>query len=217
MMLHIYYLVRRATRWFLRNCHSKLDIQKNIDEFLPIVNELLKHLPHLLEGPDKEWMATELSTLSKENVPEKLAKRVLSCSILFTSLDIIEIIKKYNLNLIDVAKTYYLLGSYLELSWLRTLINTCAVENQWDELARASLRDDLDRVQRKLSICVLTMKNKSMNDKSVEERINFWISRSTFLIDRWQKLIADIKESDSVDFVTHSVVLKELSDFAQVA
>ncbi len=91
------------------------------------------------------------------------------------------------------------------------------VDNQWDELARAGFRDDLDRVQRKLCARVLSMKFKDRKDKTIEERIDLWINKHHFLVDRWQKLLADTRGSDIVGFVTYSVVLRELFDFASAA
>ncbi|TAK71529.1 MAG: NAD-glutamate dehydrogenase, partial [Gammaproteobacteria bacterium] len=217
MMLQIYYLIRRATRWFLRNRKPGLDIQKNIDDFSPSINKLITQLPQLLDGPDKEAHDIALDYLIEQAVPEKLAKSVAACNTLFTSLDIAEAAHKYELDLFEVAKTYYLLGNRLELNWLRELMNSYVVENQWDELARAGFRDDLDRVQRKLSVRVLSMKIKDTKEKSIEERIDIWIHRYQFLMDRWQKLLADVKSSDTVGFVTYSVVLRELFDFAQAA
>lgn len=217
MMLQTYYLVRRATRWFLRNRKPNIDIQKTIDEFAPYINKLTQELPQILEGEDNAAYETAISYFAEQGVPEKLARSVVSCNTLFTSLDIVEAAQKYDLELSEVAKTYFLIGNRLELNWLRELMNTYVVENQWDELARAGFRDDLDRVQRKLSARVLTMKSKEIKDKNINERIELWINRYQFLMERWQKLLGDIKSSDTLGFVTYSVVLRELFDFAQAA
>ena len=138
-----------------------------------------------------------------------------ACNGLFTALDIIETTHKYNLDLSEAAKTYYILGNKLELNWLRESMTSYEVANQWDELARAGFRDDLDRVQRKLCARVLTMKLKDAKEMDIQERINFWINRHQFLIERWQKLMSDIKSSELMGFVTYSVVLRELFDFVQ--
>jgi glutamate dehydrogenase len=217
MVLQIYYLIRRATRWFLRNRKPDIEIQATIDDFSPAIAALSKNLPQLLDGPDKEAYETAVTYLTEHNVPEHLAQRVAGCNTLFTSLDVVEAAQKYQLDLVEVAKTYYLIGNRLELNWLRELMNAYGVENQWDELARAGFRDDLDRVQRKLSVNVLTIKSKDIKDKDINERIDIWINRYQFLMERWQKLLGDIKSSDIVGFVTYSVVLRELFDFAQAA
>ncbi|MHB1221427.1 MAG: NAD-glutamate dehydrogenase [Gammaproteobacteria bacterium] len=217
MMLIFYYLIRRATRWFLRNRKPNLDIQQTIADFEGPLTEIAKHLPHLLDGLGKEKYDATIKELVDQGVPEKLAKIIASTNAMFTSLDIVEAAKKNEMNISDMAKTYYLLGNRLELNYIRELMDAYAVENQWDELARAGYRDDLDRVQRKLSIKMLTMKSKDAVDKKIEDRVDLWINKHQFLMHRWQKLIADVKSSDVIGFVTYSVVLRELFDFSQAS
>lgn len=216
MMLHLYYLIRRATRWFLRNYTPEIDIQDIVDQFAPAIKALTAALPELLDGPDKEGYDMVIDQYTQEGVPSALAAQIAACSAMYTALDIIEASRQSKLPLSDVAKAYYQLGNQLELNWLRGLMSEYVVQNQWDELARAGFRDDLDRVQRDLSIRVLT--GKSLPDElSLSERIQEWIQSYQFLFVRWKKLIADIHASDNVGFITYSVVLRELFDFAQAS
>lgn len=215
MMVQIYLLVRRATRWMLRNRKQSLDIQKTIDDFAPAVNQLTNNIPNSLDEPDKESFNSVTSFLAEQGVPETLAQNIARCNLLFTSLDIIEASRKNELDLISVARAYFLLGNRLELNWLRESMNSYVVETQWDELARAGFRDDLDRVQRKLTVKILTTKLKEIKDKDIDSKIDTWISRHPFFIERWQKLLADIKSTDLIGFVTYSVVLRELFDSVQ--
>jgi glutamate dehydrogenase len=215
MMLQVYYLIRRATRWILRNRKSEISIQRTIDEFSENILDIINSLPLLLDKPDKLALDAATHYLIEQQVPEKLAKRVAAYNTLFTSLDIVEASHKYKLPLHDVAQTYYSLGNRLELNWLRELINSYVIDSQWDELARAGFRDDLDRVQRKLCAKVLMMKGKNVHDKNISERIEIWFKRHQFLLERWQKLITDVKSSEMTGFVAYSVVLRELFDFIQ--
>ncbi len=216
MMLQIYYLIRRATRWFLRNLKPNLDIEKVIHHYAKPIAELIKQLPQLLTESDQELLKLETDSLLDQGVTNPLAERIASCNILFTALDIVEAATKHNLNISEMAQIYYSLGSYLELNWLRDQMNGYSIENQWDELARSGFRDDLDRVQRKLSVSVLTLKQKKLKLLSVNERIDAWLEQYQLLIQRWQNLLAEIKSSNNVGFITYSVVLRELFDFAQV-
>jgi glutamate dehydrogenase len=127
----------------------------------------------------------------------------------------VEAATKYHFSIENVAKTYYILDSSLELNWLRTQMNSYPIQNQWDELARARFRDDLERAQSKLSVSVLKSKSKKSIDKPLSERIESWLKQNKHLIDRWQDLLTEIKSSSNIDFVTFSVVLRELFDFAQ--
>lgn len=215
MMLQLYYLTRRGTRWFLRNRKPNISIEKTLQDFAKPITELMKNLPDLLSETDKEQLMLEINALTEQGVPESLARKTAASNILFTSLDIVEGAHKNDFNVMDVAKVYYELGTRLELNWLREQMNTYAIETQWDELARSGFRDDLDRVQRKLSVSVLSFKQKKAEFKgTIEERINAWLSQHNFL-ERWQNLIAEIKSSNNVGFVTYSVVLRDLFDFAQ--
>lgn len=215
MMVQIYLLIRRATRWMLRNRKPSMDIQKTIDDFAPAVSELVQHIPELLDEPDKDSFNAVTSFLSEQGVPDQLALNIARCNVLFTSLDIIEASQKYEIDLLSVAKAYFIIGNKLELNWLRESMNAYVVESQWDELARAGFRDDLDRVQRKLAVKILMAKTKETKDKNIDAKVDAWINRYQFLIERWQKLLSDIKSTDLAGFVTYSVVLRELFDFVQ--
>jgi glutamate dehydrogenase len=215
MMLQLYFLTRRAARWFLRNLKPGLNIQETIDHFRGPVETLIEQLPNVLTESDRELLDIEISTFIDQGVSATLAKRVASCNTLFTALDIVEAAIKNNLDITEMAQTYYALGNYLELNWLRDQMNLYPMENQWDELARSGFRDDLDRAQRKLSVSVLLLKQKKNRHSNIAERIETWLEKYSLLIERWQNLVAEIKSSNNVGFVTYSVVLRELFDFAQ--
>jgi glutamate dehydrogenase len=213
MMLQIYYLIRRGTRWFLRNCKPELDIQNTIDNFGPPIAELIKQMPKLLSEADKELLNIEIESLVAEGVHASLANSLAINETLFTSLDIVAAARKSDFGITDMAYVYYALGNLLELNWLRAQMNAYPMENQWDELARSSFRDDLDNVQRRLSISVLTLKIKKK--KTIEECVDVWLEENSMMITRWHSLLADIRSSSNVGFVTYSVILRELFDFAQ--
>ncbi len=214
MMLQIYLLIRRATRWFLRNRKSNINITETIDSFKKPIQELILELPSLITEMDYNALQEEIGNFVKEGVPEDLARSTCNCEILFTALDIVEAAMQNDSGIAEVAKTYYALDSSLELNWLRAQMNAYVIENQWDELARSGFRDDLDRAQRKLSIGVLKSKSKRASDKTIEQRIEAWMNRNKESIIRWQNLLGDIKSSTNIQFVTYSVVLRELFDFA---
>lgn len=217
MMIQLYHLIRRSTRWFVRNRKNNVDITETIENFAPNIEKLIAKLPDLLVTSDYENLTVAINELISQGVPKPLATAIANCQVLYTALDIVEGARKYDLNLEDVARTYYLLGERLELNYLREMMNSYVIGTQWDELARSGFRDDLDRVQRKLAARILTSKERFAKGATIEDKIEHWVLRCQFLLDRWQKLLADIKSSDIVGFVTYSVVLRELFDFAQAS
>ncbi len=215
MMLQVYLLIRRSSRWFLRNRRPDINVEKTIQEFKKPIQELMQKLPTLLMPVELEDFQKEILAYTELGVPEALATKVASCYILLTALDIVEAARKNNFPVTEIANVYNALGSHMDLSWLREQINHYPMENQWDELARSSYRDDLDRVQRKLSVSVLSLKSKKTNGKTIEAWIQSWMHSNNLFITRWQNLVAEIKSSVTIGFVTFSVALRELFDFAQ--
>lgn len=218
MMLQLYYLIRRSTRWFLRNRKSNIAIQVTVDELLPLIQELKAMIPDVLDDIGRQELENQFKQFTQAGVPESLAMEVAQSPALFTALDIAQSASHYKLPLIDLAKTFYALGETLRLNWLRESMNNYSVQTLWDELARAGFRDDLDRVQGKLAAKLLLSKSKDMQSaETISEKITIWIKRSRFISERWQHLLNDMQNSDRVDFVTYSVVLRELFDFSQNA
>ncbi len=217
MMLKIYYVIRRATRWVLRNRKPNLNIQETIDLFTPPVQKIAEIIPSFLNETDRANYEEAIADYVEKGVPEALATRMAVSLLLFTSLDIAEAARKAELDLPEVAEAYYILGNRLELNWVKDVMNQFKTENPWDELARSGFRDDLERVQRLLTTRVLTMKSKEAKDKSLAERIETWLARQPFFNGRWVQLIAEIKSTDTPTFVTYSVALRELVDFVQAS
>lgn len=146
-----------------------------------------------------------------------MASRLAACNTLFTSLDLVEASRVSQFSLEEVAQTFYILGNALDLPWVREAITEYPLETQWGELGRSSYRDDLDRVQRILSINVLKFAKKKLKKASIEERVQAWLDEQQVFAQRWKNLLADIKSSATVEFVTYSVLLRELFDFAEVS
>jgi len=217
LMLQLYYLVRRSTRWFLRNRKPDMDIEKTIEAFTPPITELVSKMPQLLPEANLEMLNIQTASLIEKGVPESLANRIACCNTLFTALDIVEASRLSHFNLEEVAQTYYLLGNRLDLVWLRDSINSHELETQWGELSRSSFRDDLDRVQRNLTINALLFAKKKMKKASLDEKIDAWLSEQQIFVTRWNNLLADIRSSAVIEFVTYSVLLRELFDFVELS
>lgn len=215
MMLELFNLIRRSTRWFLRNRKADLDIQETAAYFASSIAELKNILPEVITTTEQEVLTKEIANYIAAKVPEPLAKTMAIYNMLFTSLEIVEGAVKYQLPLREVAITYYLIGERFDLNWLRQQMNGYMVENQWDELARSAFRDDLDRAQRKLVVSILTQQEEDIAHKKLQDRIDIWLGEHKFLMGRWQKLMTELKANSTVGFVTYSVILRELLDFAQ--
>jgi glutamate dehydrogenase len=215
-MLHeVNRLIRRGTRWFLRNRRrEKMDIAEIIRDFTPKVAELSATMPKFLVGYDAEMeMMTE--KLVQANVPEDLASRIGCMSAMFSALDIVEASTINKFPVEKVATIYYAVGARLQLGWFRELIKNQAVSNYWEALARATFRDDLDLQQRKLTMNIMQHNGKTLNEP--EHLIDAWFGKHHILVSRWEYFVTELKNTPDADFTMFAVALRELLDLAQAS
>ncbi len=214
MMLRVNRLMRRTTRWFLRTCRSCLDITKNIAQYQQGVSDINQQLMRLLSGTALHSIQATRQPLVDAGVPKSLAERIASGSYLAVSLDIISAAKEHGFDINVMAQTYFILGEQLELDWLRGQLMSQRPVHHWDSMARTTLRDDLDWLQRGLTIAVLLTTSAQQN---VNQRITQWREQHTSLAARWHSILADLRRISNLEFVVFYVVVRELLDVTQAS
>lgn len=214
MMVLVIRLIRRASRWFLRNRRAGINIQETIEVFTPHVASLFDNVADLLAGEELEKFFENTKLLEDAAVPHQLALRVASCRSMISALDIIEASVSSKIPLEDVSKLYFSLGARLELDWFRARIAAHDVNNNWDALARAACRDDIDRQQRSLTESVMQYCRITPD---AESALDTWESDMQLLVARWRQMIVDLRASTSEDFTMYAVALRELLDLAQAS
>ena len=205
-------LVRRATRWFLRNRREAVDIAETIAEFSDKVSGLYRRLPKILLGTDKENFNKHRAKLVDAGVPEELASKLASNEPMYHALNIIEAALANDIDVNHVARIYFGLVDRLELLWFREQINAYPVENSWSVLAKAAYKGDLDWIQRELAMRVLNLQSKA---KSINGKLNAWFEKHEALIDRWESILSDLRSAEAKDFAILVVATRELNDIAQ--
>jgi glutamate dehydrogenase len=214
-MLHeLNRLVRRGTRWFLRHRVGTLNVAEAVAHFSPKMELVREGLRHALQGTENEYLLEFAKELMEENVPEEIALITAHMSAMFSALDIVDAASLHQLPVENVTITYYAVGSRLELGWFREQIKLHPVANHWDSLARAAIRDDLDRQQRNLTVAVMMMQ-QDVDD--VEAQIDAWMAQHKVPIERWKHMIADLKSMPKREFTMYSVALRELMELANIS
>lgn len=214
MMTRITRLIRRTTRWFLRNRRAQLDIMNTIEHFRVGVSQLYDHLPKLLTGLPLEKFIALTHEFTEAGVPEDIARKIAITREMFSVLDIVECATEYQLDLDKVATVYFALDERLDLGWLRDQFSNHPVNDHWDALARAGLRDDLDWQQRGLTVGVIKTKT---GQETVDGHIDAWMEQHHPLVQRWQLMLAELRSSASLEFLMFSVAIRELLDLTQTS
>ncbi|MCH2039061.1 MAG: NAD-glutamate dehydrogenase [Saccharospirillaceae bacterium] len=212
MMADMMRLVRRGTRWFLRNRRATIDIGAEVSKFGGSVQSMMTSLGETLKGSELErWQGVYEERIAA-GVPEQLAAVTAGATNLYSSLGIIEASGQAERDLQQVAETYFEMGEYLSLNWFMQQINALPSSSHWDALARETLRDDLDWQQRGLTEGILA----SMQDgQTLQHAVELWEEEQAVLVKRWQRMLTELKNTDQLEFSMVSVALRELLDLAQ--
>ena len=111
------------------------------------------------------------------------------------------------------AEVYFKVGSTFSLVWFRDQIGNDSREGHWNSLARLSLRDELDNLQRRLTIVILMNDQKKLES---DKLIAYWFAKNSFIQQRWEKLMEMLLSSSSIDYTIFFIALRELSTLITV-
>ncbi len=213
LRLDVTKLIRRSTRWFLRNRRDQLDIRENVKRFSTPIETLWASIPTLLTGSEKEYFDIQSKSLVTQKIPLEVANKFATLRALYSALNIVEAATSSKTELIEVAQIYYFLMERLDLIWFREQINAYPINNHWAAQARASIKGDLDSLQRKLVIGVLKLKTKTTH---AADRIDAWLTKHQANVLRWHYVLGDIRSTSVSEYSMLSVAMRELLDLTDI-
>lgn len=216
LLLQLTNVVRRATRWVLNYHRSQLNVTAIVDKFAKDVQDFSAALPKLLSGESKLNLTNKISEYHHAGIPLTLASDMACINGSFAALDIVASAQQHELPVTQVAKTCFMLCNELDLIWLREQIDVQNTLNQWDTLAIAALCDQLDHLQSVLAINVLRYTKNVEHQSQTEINFTAWQQNYKPVIERWQLVMAALKQSSQVDITMLFVALKNLADLVNI-
>ncbi|MFK8015975.1 MAG: NAD-glutamate dehydrogenase [Gammaproteobacteria bacterium] len=205
MMAQTTRLLRRATIWVLVRAQSKFDIAKTIARFESGIEAVSRKLPMLLGASERSRFDDSVQLYMNMGVPKRLARRLSGLRSLYATLDIVDVASELELEELSVAKAYYRLGGELQLGWIRDQAERLKVAGRWHALARGSLRDSVDDIQRSVTRAVMRV----ADGKSADEQVTRWLDQNAVGVARARRVLDDIREIGQSDFATLSVAISE--------
>jgi glutamate dehydrogenase len=211
MMLGLMRMIRRATRWFLRQ-HTGLSVEDTIDYFGSRLATLQGNIGELLSGEELEAWERRRDELVEAGVPETLAVNVAAAPSLYAGLGIIQAARHADEAPQCVAEVFYEIGSRLELPWMIQQVSQLEARDAWQAQARETFRDDIDRQQLALTTSVLTLEAAS---SSAEEKVAQWLEQNVELHSRWCRLINEVRSGSESGFALFTVAVRALVGLAE--
>ena len=206
LLFQVQRMVRRASRWLLRNPRHDLSVDQLITLYQPVYEHLIQHLSTVLVPHEFEDHRLKIESMMAQECLPRLQKRLNILKVVFQRLTS-QITADSHQSIDLVARLYFSLGERLSLHWFLDQINEQPVENHWQGLARASFREELDWQQRQITAKILKGIQK---DQSMEDLLDHWFETHSVSIRRWQNIISEFKVGTVHEFAKFSVALREL-------
>jgi len=201
MRLAVRQLVERVTRWLVTNRRYG-GAEACVDFFDPDVQRVMRALPQVLRGRERDAFEQRASQLRECGVPDELAVRVAGMPPAYAALNIVDIAATTSLDALEVARMHFALGERLALDRISGRILALPRDDRWRTMARASLRDDLHAVHAQLTAQVL---QGTDSDAPVDDRIEQWSHEEGTTLERAMGTLQEICSEEQADLARLSV------------
>jgi glutamate dehydrogenase len=146
-------LLDRAARWVVQRRSERIDIGAEIAVFSePIAGA---RMGELLRGDELERFDARVRELQEAGVPEQLAQRGAGLLASFSLLDVVELSRRRDWPLDDVADVHFALSDLVRFDDALTRVTALPQDDRWGSMARAAMREDLYSVMNALTASVL--------------------------------------------------------------
>lgn len=210
MMQDVVRLVRRVTRWLLKNYRHEINVPELIQNYGEKIQEVRQLMSKFLSKEGRNNKKEYIKRCTTAKVPNELALSASDYGFMAPVMDIIWAADMHGLDLKEVAEVYYKLNEKLELAWFRLSVASMREEGYWGTLASSGLKDDMDHLQRALTISVILT---TPNDLNPEERVLRWMDNYRYLVNRWLYTVENLKTSKH-EFIMYLVAIRGLADIA---
>lgn len=208
MFLSANKLLERSVMWLLRN-QSKEDISVLVARFRKIADELSGVLSQVLAQASKDSFERKIEQYCLNQVDRKLAEKVAAMDPVASAFDIAEISASSKFDLKTIAKIYFAVSTRFSLKWLRLKVSNLGCDNNWQRLSSKTVLEDLYSYQMRIAKKIV---DSSCDDKNLceVESLENWIKTVSFLVDRFDGFIDELKLHPNPDMSVFIVALNRL-------
>ena len=214
LLHHIRHLLNLSTRWFLRSHYLKKDIAETIKHFIVPVRKLEPMVADLMSGMTKAYLNSLIEHFTLSGIPKDTAARIAGYRAIYILLNVVEVATEHNFDLIKTARMYFHVGAKFNFVWFRDHIANDLREGHWNNLARLTLRDELDVLQKYLTVIIM---QSTQQESHVADMIDRWMGKHPRAVERWEKMLQLLHGSPSIDYSMFFIALREFSDWLRMA
>ena len=206
MMFEVSRTLRHVCYWLIEQHGDALDIVKTVERLMDNMGVIYSRASSFLSRASRTRHEKAEKHYTKMGVPEKLANSMSVLLLTRPALDMADLAADGSRDVTDVAKLYSTFNDALGLHWLHNRAEDLKVDGRWQAMARTKLRDELYRCRRDLASQLLAPRRK----KDPEVLADAWLQAHSAEVERFTRMMAEMKLRDGVDFATLTVAAQEL-------
>lgn len=156
-----------TVKWILANRDVETLPLAVVDDDSQRLEELKKHFPKAVEPADLATLRERIRVLAAAGVPADLAEHLYTLKFLGQPMSVLQIADATGVGIERATTAYIRIARALELPWLIRHLDAVPVLDEWDRVARDSLRISLMNIETGLTMKAL--KDAGAGDGSVED------------------------------------------------
>jgi glutamate dehydrogenase len=212
MLADLNRLLEWVTLWFLRNGKPGLDIGAHVAEFGAGMADLADHISSVVPKHYIDDMKARAKPYLDDGVPAGLAHKVAHLVNLYSACDIVGLANRRKMDVREVAKVYFALGTRFRLGRLRAAASNLESEDHWQQLAVAALVEEVYSHQLALASNALDHLAKAKKDPA--KAIAAWAVRNQAAVDQTEVLLNELWSTEVNDLSMVAVASRQLRALA---
>ena len=194
--------------WFLRNVDLKKGLETNVAHYRDGIVEVAAALDGALSKSAKASRDKRVAELTKAGVPDALALRIASLSLLKAATDIVLVADRAQKPVAEVTATYFATEAFFQLDQIANAVPGIVVTDYFDRLALDRAVDSIGDAERRLTSAMVG--NGVAGAGAVEE----WVKPRQAEVERIRAAIHEIAGS-GLTLSKLSVAASLLGDLAR--
>jgi glutamate dehydrogenase len=200
-MLELRRCTRGVAQWLLFTGARIEDLQRFVEFYRKPLSQLRRNLENLLPAESERKHFRSRRKYAVDNgFPKDIANDLATTDYLPGCMGIIDITRFTGVPLEAAARSYYALGDFLQLGWLRDELGKVEVKGKWEAIALGGLIMELRHVQRQLTIEFLG----SGDTKSPD--LESFFAQQAILMRRIQHTVNEVKSQGTLEPAAASVI-----------
>ena len=137
--------------WFVRNVDVSKGLAEVVEHYRAGIEAVASSLVELLPEDAERGLNARANSLINAGVPEELARRIASLTVLAAAPDIVSVADRTGKPVADVAATYFAAGAFFQLDKIASAARGIHVTDYFDRLALDRALDSIGEAERRLT------------------------------------------------------------------